>query len=123
MRFFFLGGDEEKRKITWISWDRICRSKELGGLGVVLLKQKNSALLGKWWGRFGSDVDSLWRKVVCDKYYGSREVRDIGDFSNTNFSGLWKAIVRLRSDDGKVEEVISSGFRWKGGGVESEILA
>ena len=30
---FFLGGDEDFRKISWIDWESICTPKEDGGLG------------------------------------------------------------------------------------------
>jgi len=31
--FFFLGGGEDFRKLSWIKWDIICLKKENGGLG------------------------------------------------------------------------------------------
>ena len=57
IRFFFLGGCEDNRKIAWIDWGSICVDKEVGGLGVRRIREFNLALLGKWlfaegYGRF-----------------------------------------------------------------------
>lgn len=45
---FLWGGDVESRKINWVQWDKVCRKKEVGGLGIKNLKAFNLALLGKW---------------------------------------------------------------------------
>lgn len=50
------------------SWDKIKLNKEEGGLGVKGIKEMNEALLLKWWWRFGTEKNALWRKVICAKY-------------------------------------------------------
>lgn len=47
MDFFWRWG-LEGRKITWASWDKICKSKGAGGLGMLELSKFNVTLLGKW---------------------------------------------------------------------------
>lgn len=69
-----LGGN---RKIAWVKWEVVCRSKSNGGLGVENLEWFNLALLGKWVLRFLSDCKSLWASVVESKY---------GDFRKSNES-------------------------------------
>lgn len=73
------GGDEEKRKIPWVAWDDICKSKNGGGLGVKNLKFFNEALFGKWrWNLFHQE-GGLWREVFISKYRGWQElVRERG---------------------------------------------
>ena len=44
---FWWGQTSEKSKVTWLSWDEICRPKEEGGLGFRDLKAINLALLEK----------------------------------------------------------------------------
>ena len=44
---FWWGQTSEKSKVTWLSWDEICRPKEEGGLGFRDLKAFNLALLAK----------------------------------------------------------------------------
>ncbi|XP_028061851.1 uncharacterized protein LOC114265286 [Camellia sinensis] len=51
-----------------VSWDRICRSKEQGRLGVRRLVLFNLALLGKWLWRFVEKREQLWRRVVVAKF-------------------------------------------------------
>ena len=46
---FLWGGDECKRKIHLVKWDRVTCSKEDGGLGVKTLRVMNECLLIKWW--------------------------------------------------------------------------
>jgi len=45
-----IGGVEsvDHRKISWIDWQTIYRSTEVGGLGVRRIRDFNTALLGKW---------------------------------------------------------------------------
>jgi hypothetical protein len=37
----------EAKKIHWVKWDKVCNSKEIGGLGIRDLRAFNIALLGK----------------------------------------------------------------------------
>lgn len=47
-RNFLWGGNEERRKIAWVSWEVVCKPKEKGGLGLRDLNLFNLSLLGKW---------------------------------------------------------------------------
>ncbi|KAL0404334.1 UNVERIFIED_CONTAM: hypothetical protein Sradi_2074200 [Sesamum radiatum] len=72
--FFWHNG--EKRKIHWLSWDRLCSSKLDGGLGFQNLEAFNLALLGntldllkagcRWRIGTGHDVD-IWKDpwILC----------------------------------------------------------
>ncbi|GKV29018.1 hypothetical protein SLEP1_g37997 [Rubroshorea leprosula] len=67
-RRFLWGGVEGGKKINWVRWDKVCRDKEQGGLGVKDLRKFNLALLGKWWGRLVNEEDGLWKEVILQKY-------------------------------------------------------
>lgn len=69
MRVFLWGKREGGRRISWIAWSQICKRLQLGGLGLGFLCWKNRAMLIKWFWRFGSEHNALWRKVLCAKYY------------------------------------------------------
>jgi hypothetical protein len=66
--FFFFFGSVDHRKITWVDWNSVCRSKEVGGLGVRRIREFNTALLGKWCWRMLLERESLWFKVLSARY-------------------------------------------------------
>ncbi|GLT51098.1 hypothetical protein SLA2020_245350 [Shorea laevis] len=94
-RDFLWGGAELKRKISWVKWEYVCCSKEKGGLGVPDLSRRNWALLGKWWYRFGEGVDSLWKKVIREKYYGGRQEVDITAVEDWKVSRVWGDVIQV----------------------------
>jgi len=63
-----VGGSEDHRKISWISWNIICGCKEEGGLGVRRMCKFNVALLGKWCWRMLFDKEGLWYRVLVACY-------------------------------------------------------
>nr|KAJ0187637.1 hypothetical protein LSAT_V11C900478780 [Lactuca sativa] len=63
-RKFLWGGNEEKNKIHWVSWEKVIASKDLGGLGVGSISALNIALLVKWWWRLKSESSSLWARAI-----------------------------------------------------------
>ena len=46
-RNFLWGSSENKKKLHLISWGKITKPKEEGGLGIQAAKPKNTALLAK----------------------------------------------------------------------------
>nr|GEV07030.1 RNA-directed DNA polymerase, eukaryota [Tanacetum cinerariifolium] len=51
---FFKGADNNDRKISWVSWDKVLASKKVGGLGVSSYYALNCARILKWVWRFVS---------------------------------------------------------------------
>jgi len=47
-----------------VKWAKVCKPINVGGLGIKHLRSFNSALLGKWLGRYGFETDALWRRVI-----------------------------------------------------------
>nr|GFC12621.1 RNA-directed DNA polymerase, eukaryota, reverse transcriptase zinc-binding domain protein [Tanacetum cinerariifolium] len=45
---FFIGGDLDEKKMTWVKWKKCLASKELGGLGIGSIYGLNLGLLFKW---------------------------------------------------------------------------
>lgn len=54
-----MGWGESKRKIAWVKWERVCKSKKECGLGVKNLEWLNSALLAKWKWRILNEENGL----------------------------------------------------------------
>ncbi|KAJ9535108.1 hypothetical protein OSB04_un001812 [Centaurea solstitialis] len=89
-RRFFWGFKDDEKKLVWIAWKKVLKSKSNGGLGVTSFKIKNDALLSKWIWRFLSSKDAIWKDVIAE-FYGP----DGGLFSSSPLSGksTWAAIV------------------------------
>ncbi|GKV27959.1 hypothetical protein SLEP1_g37069 [Rubroshorea leprosula] len=81
---------------------RVTLLRSEGGLGVPDIENRNIALLGKWWDRFGKEENSLWKKVIVDKYYGGGMEWDIEHTEARNVSTLWRNIVALGTEGGNV---------------------
>jgi len=55
--------------MAWLSWDKLCQSKEKGGMGFKQLKQFNLALLAKQGWRIQMKHDFLVYRVLKAKYF------------------------------------------------------
>ncbi|KAM1060262.1 hypothetical protein TB1_024191 [Malus domestica] len=68
MKGFLWEGVEEGKKFHLVKWEKVCKSKEEGGLGLGNLRNRNAALLAKWLWRFPRESNSLWHRVIKSKY-------------------------------------------------------
>ncbi|GKU96326.1 hypothetical protein SLEP1_g9574 [Rubroshorea leprosula] len=115
-RTFLWGGVESQKKISWVKWEYVCCSKIKGGLGVSDLRRKNWAILGKWWSRFGDGVESLWKRIVKEKYYGGKwEEVDISTIGNQRMSKIWRDIIKIEGRSMKLRNMLVEGFKWEVG--------
>ncbi|RVX21200.1 Methionine aminopeptidase 1D, chloroplastic/mitochondrial [Vitis vinifera] len=93
-RDFLWGGGSTERKAHLVNWERVCVSKEKGGLGLRKLVHLNKALLGKWVWRFARAKEEMWKRVLVAKYgqeeFGWRTKKTNGAFG----VGLWKEILK-----------------------------
>ncbi|XP_071714443.1 uncharacterized protein [Rutidosis leptorrhynchoides] len=67
-RDFFGGGSNEQRKMAWVNWNQILLPYDAGGLNISSMKNKNLALLTKWWWKFLTNKEALWVKVIKSIY-------------------------------------------------------
>lgn len=61
-------GDSKRKRMHLIKWEKVCSSKQVGGLGLVPLRLKNNSLLAKWWWRTYTERDRFWNRVLQEKY-------------------------------------------------------
>ena len=91
------------------SWNLVCADKRKGGLGVGSLKAMNLAMLTKWWWRFKTEKDGLWKKVI-QSLHG-----ETGGFNKTipsgRFTGIWNNILKILKDFHKVNIPLPSWFQ------------
>ncbi|XP_024628921.1 uncharacterized mitochondrial protein AtMg00310-like [Medicago truncatula] len=67
-REFLWGGARGGRKISWVKWRKVCHPRSKGGLGVRDVKAVNLSLLAKWKWRLLHEDQSLWKRVLVEKY-------------------------------------------------------
>lgn len=60
---FLWGGPSGERKVAWVKWEQVCKSKSEGGLGVKDIEAFNNALLLKWRWRLLVEEGGLWSKI------------------------------------------------------------
>nr|KAJ0196777.1 hypothetical protein LSAT_V11C700381330 [Lactuca sativa] len=91
-RIFLWGGCEDKRKIHWVSWDKVLADKSEGGLGVGSIRALNVGLLIKWWWRLKKEEQGLWSKVIHGIH--NLDKKPFGYLSSKKRSGVWSCIGR-----------------------------
>ncbi|XP_023644256.1 uncharacterized protein LOC111832150 [Capsella rubella] len=69
MSSFWWNATEDKHKMHWVSWEKLCKSKPRGGLGFRDIGQFNQALLAKQAWCLIHFPDSLFSRVYKAKYF------------------------------------------------------
>ena len=69
MTDFWWGADSHLRKIHSLPWDKLCLSKEYGGLGFRDLEAFNQALLAKQAWKILSSPESLVARFLKNRYF------------------------------------------------------
>jgi hypothetical protein len=91
-RFFWQGG-KLKKKYHLVRWNKVCKSKKKGGLGIKDLRKMNISLLYKWWWYLESS-EGIWQDIVRLKYVKQFPIRLIP--SRFNDFPLWKDLLKVR---------------------------
>lgn len=82
---------QEKKKMHMVGRNKIINPKEKGGLGIHATKAKNITLLAKLNWRMYHEHDSLWVKVLLNKYC-TQARKNARDPDKLPCSVNWKAI-------------------------------
>ena len=69
---FLWGSLKATKKIHWVGWDKLIKSKEEGGLGLQSANGKNIALLSMLNWRFHNEKKAPWARVLDLKYCNQR---------------------------------------------------
>ncbi|KAL3647239.1 hypothetical protein CASFOL_008207 [Castilleja foliolosa] len=92
IRNFLWGGSSGGgRKISWVSWEKMCLEKDNGGLGIIELDSFNKALLCKWgWRILERSGSVLWLDIIDSKYGNLKEC--LGkQLENRNSCKFWSS--------------------------------
>ena len=96
-RNFLWGFSEAKRKMHWVGWNKVPKSKAEGGLGFQSAKGRNLAYLSKLNWRFHEEKNALWSQVLRKKYLSQRRLRSSNE-SCLPSSCTWKASSKRKGD-------------------------
>ena len=93
MARFWWGGRGDARGIHWLSWEKLCQPKSMGGMGSKDLRVFNDALLGRQIWRLIFHHNSLLSRVMKAKYYPNTEVLDasLGYSHSYAWRSIWGA--------------------------------
>lgn len=107
-----MGGVNGKR-VRWMSWKRLCFSKEFGGLGLKELKKFNMAMLAKQGWRLLTEANQLVSAVMKARYYSDSSVLNAELGSNPSY--VWHGIHQAM-------DVVRAGARRKIGDGEDTMV-
>jgi hypothetical protein len=97
-RDFWWGDEEDRRRIHWLSWDKLTRRKGQGGMGFRDLHLFNQALLAKQAWRLIAFPNSLCARILKAQYYPSGELTDTAFIKNPSpgWQGIMHGLELLR---------------------------
>lgn len=100
---FWWGTTESSRKMHWLSWERMGRAKEKGGMGFRGFSEFNKALLGKQCWRLMTDESSLMAKVFKGRYFPRNSFLEAKIGCQPSYA--WRSMLQAK-------DVINLGARW-----------
>jgi ribonuclease HI len=106
----FWWGNKGEKKIHWMSWERMGKSKSKGGMGFRDLISFNKALLAKQCWRLVQYPDSLAALIIKEKYFPRGEFLSAKLGSRSSFA--WRSLLSGR-------ELLSAGLIWRIGDGKS----
>ena len=107
---FWWKHDNDKRGIHWISWAKMCKPTNVGGMGFRDMECFNKAFLGKQCWRLVKNMDRLAYRVLNAKYFPRISLMNAR--LGYNPSLVWRSIWEARN-------VLQQGLRWRFGNGQS----
>ena len=65
---FVWGNKDNKKRKHLVAWDKVCKAKKEGGLGLRSMSKVNTASMARMGRKILSEPDSLWAAVLKGKY-------------------------------------------------------
>ncbi|XP_059071301.1 uncharacterized protein LOC131865388 [Cryptomeria japonica] len=110
MRKFLWNGNQDQDKVPLMAWDRVCKPKGGGGVGLRDWKIINEAMGAKLVWQMYSKLEQRWAKILQAKYLDSREKERILTVRNPpRGSALWNFLRRSWKDP----QVLNLGEDWE----------
>ena len=110
IRKFWWGYNDAAKKVHWVSWERLCEAKEVGGMGFKEIEKFNEALLAKQVWRMMQNPESLCFRVFKARFFPNCSILDAKESNSGSYA--WKSILSAR-------DVIRKGMVWRIGDGQS----
>ncbi|KAK1642877.1 hypothetical protein QYE76_060682 [Lolium multiflorum] len=91
IRDFHWGDEHERRRMHWLSWDKLMQPKLNGGMGFRDFRVYNQALLARQSWRLLQFPDSPCARLLKEKYYPSGHLLDTAFIQDV--SATWKGVM------------------------------
>jgi hypothetical protein len=101
---FWWGDADGSRKVHWISWDKMCQPKCVGGMGFRNFEAFNLALLAKQAWRILTVPTSLCAQVLKARYFKHSDLLHAGCPGRGSFT--WRSILHGR-------DLLKRGLIWR----------
>jgi hypothetical protein len=111
MSKFWWGQQTNESKMTWMSWKRMGKAKEIGGMGFRELESFNLAMLAKQGWRLVHHQESLVARTFRDKYYRNGNFLEASLGSRPSYA--WRSIFNAR-------KLLKEGLVWRVGNGEKD---
>lgn len=92
-RNFLWGDTNERKKIHLLNWKKVCKPKDMGGLGLKRSTDMNCAMLAKASWRIVQKDDGLWSQVFEKKYLKNKSILDSNYNIHTGCSSTWSSVI------------------------------
>lgn len=80
-----MGHGQAGKGVKWMAWEKLCRPKAKGGLGLRRLKEFNLAMLAKQGWRILNNSNSLVAEVMKAKYFPNLDFLNAQMGSNPSY--------------------------------------
>ncbi|KAK9275240.1 hypothetical protein L1049_022502 [Liquidambar formosana] len=102
-RKFIWGNSDNRSRVHLVVWDKVCRPKSLGGLGIQSMGAVNISYMARMGWKLITEPNALWANILIGKYLKDKSFMDYIASGQESYS--WKCIL-------KGKEVIKAGFKW-----------
>ena len=104
MSQFWWGDKDDKKSLHWLSWEKMCLSKQEGGLGFKDMRVFNLALLAKQGWRLIQSPESLVARFLKAKYFPNTSFMKAEVKAGSSY--VWRSLLAGR-------KVLNKGLRFQ----------
>ena len=82
---------EPEKKYHLVKWEKICKHKRKGGLGIKNLRKMNISLPSRW--KLEKE-EGLWQKLINYKYLWKDNIHNVKH--KLNDSSMWSDLLKIK---------------------------